>query len=150
MALKNSLLLLSLFILNACGEAPDATPPVFDMAAVATEWNTVDKTWTEEELQVLDRGKRLYTGRCAGCHLGSGEGQLVIGAPALQGSAMVKGDKTPYIHLVLKGRGTMPGFARSLNDNELAVVLSYERNAWGNSSSDLVLPEEVKAIRDSL
>ena len=79
---KNSLLLAALCCLNACGEVPDATPPVFDAEAAAAEWNTSDRNWTAEELQVLDQGKRLYAGRCAGCHLGSGEGQLVVGAPA--------------------------------------------------------------------
>lgn len=150
MILKNSVLILVIIMLSACGEAPDTTPPVFDADAAAAEWNSVSKTWTEEELQLLDRGKRLYTGRCAGCHLGSGEGQLVVGAPALRGSAMVKGDMGPYINLVLKGRSAMPGFARSLQDDELAAILSYERNAWGNARGDLVSPEDVKAVRDTL
>lgn len=147
--IKSSVLILVLITLSACGEAPDTTPPVFDATAAAAEWNS-DKTWTDEELQLLERGKRLYTGRCAGCHLRTGEGQMVVGAPALKGSAMVKGDLPPYIMLVLKGRMSMPGFARSLKDDELAAILSYERNAWGNAAGDLVLPAEVKSVRDAL
>lgn len=150
MTLRSSVLILVIILLSACGEAPDATPPVFDAVAAAAAWNSESKTWTAEELQLLDRGKRLYTGRCAGCHLGSGEGQMVVGAPALRGSAMVKGNITPYIKLVLKGRSAMPGFSRSLKDDELAAILSYERNAWGNARGDLVSPDAVKAVRDTL
>lgn len=150
MMIKSSVLILVLITLSACGEAPDTTPPVFDATAAAAEWNSDSKTWTDEELQLLERGKRLYTGRCAGCHLRTGEGQMVVGAPALKGSAMVKGDLPPYIMLVLKGRMSMPGFARSLKDDELAAILSYERNAWGNAADDLVLSADVKSVRDTL
>jgi cytochrome c oxidase subunit 2 len=41
----------------------------------------------------------------------------------------------------------MMGFASQLSDTDLAAVITYERNSWGNNTGDLVQPSEVKAAR---
>jgi len=68
--------------------------------------------------------------------------------PALDGSKLVNGPKGAQIALVLNGKpGTaMASFAR-LSDAELASVVTYTRNSWGNKSGDTTQPAEIKAAR---
>ncbi|HRW05474.1 MAG TPA: cytochrome c [Caldilineaceae bacterium] len=90
-------------------------------------------TLTAEAL--IQRGAKLYTGNCAPCHRGNGEGNLGR-FPALNGNAFVTAQvPTPLIRTVLYGRGVMPAFAATLSDQETAAVLSYIRNSWGNDAS---------------
>ena len=75
---------------------------------------------------------------------------VVPGAfPGLKGGAMVTGPKDAHLDIVLNGKpGTAMGaFGGQLNDIDLAAVVTYERNAWGNDKGDLVQPSEVKAAR---
>jgi mono/diheme cytochrome c family protein len=62
------------------------------------------------------------------------------------GSPVIQGDPSALIKLVLRGRGTMPGMAAELSDEEIAALLSYIRAAWGNHSSAIDLAS-VKALR---
>lgn len=41
----------------------------------------------------------------------------------------------------------MPPFAGSLNDLDIAAIVTYERNAWDNNTGDVVQPKQVKAAR---
>lgn len=94
----------------------------------------------------LARGKEIYEDRCAACHRGSGQG-LPPTFPALKGSALVLGEPTPLIDLVLKGRkglSTMPAWQGQLDKRQLADVLSYLRASWGNQAAP-VSPEQVAA-----
>ncbi len=105
-----------------------------------------DRDWSMAEL--MERGKKAYTSSCAACHQASGEG--VPGTfPALKGSAIAAGPKAAHVDIVLHGKpGTaMSAFADQLNDIDLAAIITYERNAWGNSTGDLVQPSEIKAAR---
>lgn len=105
-----------------------------------------DRDWSMAEL--MERGKKAYTSSCAACHQASGEG--VPGAfPALKGSAIATGPKAAHVDIVMHGKpGTaMSAFAGQLNDIDLAAIITYERNAWGNSTGDLVQPSEIKAAR---
>lgn len=105
-----------------------------------------DRDWSMAEL--MERGKKAYTSSCAACHQASGEG--VPGAfPALKGSAIATGPKAAHVDIVMHGKpGTaMSAFADQLNDIDLAAIITYERNAWGNSTGDLVQPSEIKAAR---
>jgi cytochrome c oxidase subunit 2 len=54
-----------------------------------------------------------------------------------------------HIDVVLNGiPGTaMAAFGPQLNDAELAAVVTYERNAWGNKTGDVVQPKDIKAQR---
>lgn len=99
---------------------------------------------TKEELLVL--GEKIYGSHCAVCHQPGGQG-LPGAFPALKGSVMVTKDKPAHIHIVLFGKsGTaMQAFGKQLTAAELAAVITYERNAWGNDTGDLVQIADINA-----
>lgn len=99
-----------------------------------------------DELMTL--GESIYVERCAVCHQVSGEG-LPGAFPAIKGSAIASGDIDVHIDTVVNGRpGTaMQAFANQLSDKELAAVLTYQRNAWGNDSGDLVQAADIDAFK---
>jgi len=105
----------------------------------------VNKQWQPQEL--VARGEKVYQA-CVACHGAKGEGSAAIKAPALAGSKTVNGAKQAHIDTVLNGRpGTaMAAFGAQLSDTDIAAVISYERNSWGNKSG-IVQPAEVKARR---
>ncbi|UTW44598.1 cytochrome c oxidase subunit II [bacterium SCSIO 12696] len=102
------------------------------------------KVFTLDEL--MARGKDVYSKNCAACHLENGEG--VQGAfPALKGSPMaIEADQlTAHIDIVVNGKsGTaMQAFGGNISDVDLAAVITYERNAWGNNTGEIVQPVDV-------
>lgn len=100
---------------------------------------------TQAGAQTLD-GKALFAKNCAACHQASGLG--IPGAfPALKGDPFVQGDAGAVISTVLKGRAGMPTFAASLDDEQLALVLSYIRSSWGNHGA-AVSGQQVQAVRN--
>ncbi len=112
------------------------------MAAAAEDPN---KKWGLDELKT--RGASVYAQNCVACHQANGQG--VKGAfPALDGSKTVNGPKQGHIAVVLSGRpGTaMASFAR-LSDTDIAAVITYERNSWGNKTGEAVQPSDIKAQR---
>lgn len=98
--------------------------------------------------ELVERGRGVFEANCAACHQADGKG-LPPAFPALDGSALVQGDKAAQIDLVLKGKqGTaMMAFGAQLSDAELAAVITYTRNAWSNVSGEAVQPAEVAASR---
>ena len=139
--------LAALLMVAGCGDNSNKDVELFDPIKVAQLWNTADKTWNVDELEILESGKILYQVSCAGCHQLTGVGSTTIGAPALKGSAVARGSTDILIKTVLFGRGTMPPFRHSLDDVGLANILSYVRNAWGNNMQDIVQASKVAAIR---
>ncbi len=113
------------------------------MAAVADD---PAKVWTLDELKT--RGESVYTQNCAACHQATGKG-LPPAFPALDGSKIATGPKDAHLNIVLNGKpGTaMAAFGKQLSDAEIAAVVTYERNAWGNKVGDMMQPAEVKAAR---
>jgi cytochrome c oxidase subunit 2 len=112
-----------------------------DAVAAAAE-----REWEISEL--LERGEKVYNGSCAACHQANGEG--IPGAfPAIKDSAVATGPAGDHLALVMNGKaGTaMAAFAGQLSDVDLAAVVTYQRNAWGNNVGDLIQPAEVKAAR---
>ncbi|WP_428243594.1 cytochrome c oxidase subunit II [Gynuella sp.] len=101
-----------------------------------------NKTWTLTEL--VDRGEKVYGQFCVACHQVNGMG--VEGAfPALKGSLIATGDINKHIDTVLHGvNGTaMQAFEKQLSEVDLAAVITYERNAWGNNMGDMVAPLDI-------
>lgn len=99
------------------------------------------------QAELMKRGEKVFTDNCAACHQASGMG--IPGAfPSLVGDKVVTGDKTGHIAMVLNGRpGTaMPAFGPQLPDLDIAAVLTYERNSWGNQAG-VVQPADVLALR---
>ncbi|MGR7919693.1 cytochrome c oxidase subunit II [Zobellella denitrificans] len=115
-------------------------------AARAAEQELLAMEMTMEEMMAL--GEQVYQRSCAACHMANGEG--IPGAfPALKGSQMVLNDRAAHIDIVLYGKaGTaMQSFDRQLALKELAAVITYERNAWGNDTGDLVQPKDIHEAR---
>jgi cytochrome c oxidase subunit 2 len=113
------------------------------MAAAADDPN---KTWTLPEL--VARGEKVYAANCVACHAAAGQGTPAMKAPALAGNKLVVGAGQGPIDTVLNGRPNtaMQAFGKQLSDTEIAAVITYARNSFGNKASD-VKPAEVKARR---
>ncbi|WP_237711166.1 cytochrome c oxidase subunit II [Oceanimonas sp. GK1] len=115
-------------------------------AAKAAEQELLAMDMSMDELMSL--GEQVYQRACAACHQASGEG--IPGAfPGLKGSEMVLNDRAAHIDIVLHGKaGTaMQSFDKQLALKELAAVITYERNAWGNDTGDLVQPRDIHQAR---
>lgn len=115
-------------------------------AAALASAEDPNKVWTKEEL--LAKGEQVYTANCAACHQPTGEG--VPGTfPALKGSKIATGPLAGHLNRVINGKpGTaMQAFGAQLKDSEIAAVITYERNSWGNNTGDAVQPSQVKAAR---
>ncbi len=104
------------------------------------------KTYSLDELKA--RGEKVYASACVACHQATGKG-MPPAFPALDGSKIANGPKAAHLDIVLNGKaGTaMASFAKQLNDTEIAAVITYERNAWGNKTGEAIQPAEVKALR---
>jgi len=113
------------------------------LAAAADDPN---KQWDVKEL--IARGEKVYAGTCVACHQATGKGSPALKAPALAGNKFVVGAEQGPIDTVLNGRPNtaMQAFKQQLSDTEIAAVITYARNTWGNKASD-VQPAEVKARR---
>jgi len=115
-------------------------------AAMDADAAGAGREWSMAELK--ERGEKVYNTNCAACHQANGEG--VPGAfPGLKGSALTTGPVDAHLDIVMNGKpGTaMAAFGGQLNDIDLAAVVTYERNSWGNDVGDLIQPSEVKAAR---
>jgi cytochrome c oxidase subunit II len=114
-------------------------------AAAAAE-ESANKTWTKDDL--MEHGKKVYATSCAACHQANGAGIPNV-FPALQGSPVALGDVAKHIDVIVKGvPGTaMQAFGPQLNDADIAALVTYERNAWGNDTGDVVQPSDIKAAR---
>ena len=112
--------------------------------AAAKERELNEKIWTMNEL--MARGEQTYNKICAACHQVTGAGMPPV-FPALKGAAMAtKADQIDeHVHIVMQGKkGTaMQAFAGQLSEVDIAAVITYERNAWGNNTGEMVTPKEI-------
>ncbi|GLZ86250.1 cytochrome c oxidase subunit 2 [Metapseudomonas resinovorans] len=107
-----------------------------------------DKEWTLDEL--VARGDKVYHTTCAACHQPEGQGMPPM-FPALKGSKIATGPKADHLNIVFHGKpGTsMAAFGKQLSEVDIAAVITYERNAWGNNKGDMVTPKEVLALKQA-
>ncbi len=115
-----------------------------DQAAAAT-------TMSAAEAGRIEAGASAYA-LCAACHQQDGRGLPAL-APALAGAATVTGPAAPLIDIVLHGRDADPAYPNmpplaSLSDDQLASILTYVRQAWGNGAG-AVSADDVRARRDA-
>ncbi len=108
---------------------------------------------------MLNDGEAIYMTRCMSCHQTDGAGIAGV-FPPLNGTEWVVGDKGRLIRIVLDGMmgetevqgvvysGAMPPWKTFMNDEEIAAVLTYIRNAWDNEASK-VTPQEVGLVREA-
>ncbi|MDH3534268.1 MAG: cytochrome c oxidase subunit II [Gammaproteobacteria bacterium] len=116
-------------------------------AAAAAAASAAEQEWSKQDL--LARGETVYKANCLACHGVTGAG--IPGAfPAMTGSAIVTDpDPSAHIDVVVNGKaGTaMASFKGQLNDVDIASVLTYERNALGNSVGTVIQPSTIKNAR---
>jgi len=111
--------------------------------AADAEKASLSSSMSKDELMQL--GEATYMAHCAACHQPTGLG-LPPTFPALKGSLVAtQGSIAEHISLVVNGKGMMPPFGKQLSLKEIAAVVTYERNAWGNDTGDLVQSSDVKA-----
>ena len=116
--------------------------------AAAAEKASLNASVSMAELMSL--GESTYVAHCAACHQVSGAG-LPPAFPALKDSPIAMGDIAEHIKTVFNGRsGTgMQGYGKQLSMKQIAAVVTYERNAWGNNTGDAVQAADVKAAVES-
>ena len=102
------------------------------------------KDWTMAELMV--KGEEVYNKVCAACHQPNGEG-LPPMFPALKNApvAIERDQITKHIDVVVNGvKGSaMQAFKDQLSEVDIAAVITYERNAWGNDTGELITPKDI-------
>lgn len=107
-------------------------------------------SWELDKLMAL--GEEIYNGKgaCFSCHKADGSGTPPL-FPALKGSQMAtQADQlNDHINIVVNGKsGTaMAAYGSQLTDAELAAVITYERNAWGNDTGDAIQPSQIQAFK---
>ncbi len=113
--------------------------------ALVAQADDPNKKWSLEDLKA--RGEKVYAANCVTCHQVSGKG-MPPAFPPLQGAKLVTGPKSGHIDMVLNGKPNtaMAAFGKQLSDTEIAAVITYGRNSWGNQAGE-VQPAEVKARR---
>jgi mono/diheme cytochrome c family protein len=105
----------------------------------------------------LDAGGKLYAGNCVSCHGADGKGQAPYMPPLAGNPVIMDKDASSLINIVLNGAQTvvvkgmpdsyrMPQYRVQLTDDEIASVLSFVRNAWGNGAP-AVTADAVKKLR---
>ncbi len=105
-----------------------------------------EKEWTMAELMPI--GEQVFLSNCATCHEADGLGQGTT-YPALAGGEIPIGPLAVHLDRVMNGKAEteMQAWAPQLSDRELAAVITYERNAWGNITADVVQPRTIYAAR---
>lgn len=90
----------------------------------------------------MELGQQKYAAACVLCH--GAEGQGGIGLPFAGTELMTDPSRVQEnIDVLIKGRNAMPSFAAQLTPREIAAVITYQRNAFGNNTGDLVQPADV-------
>tara|TARA_R110000850_G_scaffold125385_1_gene243592 strand:- start:28325 stop:29452 length:1128 start_codon:yes stop_codon:yes gene_type:complete len=109
--------------------------------AAAAERELSKKTFTLDEL--MAQGEEAYNRSCAACHQVNGQGITGV-FPSMVGG-MTTGDITSHIDIVVNGKaGTaMQAFGGQLSEVDIAAIVTYERNAWGNNTGDVVQPIDI-------
>jgi cytochrome c oxidase subunit 2 len=106
------------------------------------------KIWDLKDL--IARGEAVYAANCAACHQATGKG-VPPAFPPLDGSKIATGPVASHLDTVLNGvvkngqATAMLPFRNTLSPTDIAAVVTYERNAWGNHVGDAVQPSQVVA-----
>jgi len=112
---------------------------------------------TGDRTQSIARGKEAYTSFCMNCHMENGEGQPNVYPPLAKGDVLMKQPKKT-IGMILNGQtGEMTVNGKKYNvdmpaqnyltDEQIADVINYVSNSWGNKTKSLITPAMVKAER---
>lgn len=108
------------------------------------------KIWDPKDL--VARGQGVYTANCAACHQATGKG-VPPAFPPLDGSKIATGPVEAHLDTVLNGvvkngqPTAMVPWKNTLSPTDIAAVITYERNSWGNHVGDAVQPAQVVAAK---
>ncbi len=114
--------------------------------AMAQADSDQDRQWSHQEL--VTAGAQVYQANCMSCH--QAEGQGIPGMfPAIAGSDVATGSIDKHIGTVMDGvqDSMMSAFSDALSDAEIAAVITYQRNAFGNGTGDTLQPTHIKSLR---
>ncbi|NYT35378.1 cytochrome c [Allopusillimonas soli] len=137
-----------------------------DLLAMATYLKDIPAHKTEDKRReaisadTMTRGKGIYMDQCMGCHMADGRGQKHAFPPLADSPPIQAAKPQTLIQVVLTGDHmadppelptglAMPGFDWKLDDQQVADVLTYVRNSWGNQAP-AVSAEQVKAVREAV
>ncbi len=163
-----------LAILNVAGKKPldDWMKEAYETAVARfngkkrteTKEETVVTVLKGKELELFTKGKAIYSreGFCITCHQPDGKGLPASGFPPLTGTKWTLGNEERFIKIVLNGlygpievggkqfpgQVPMTPFGGMLKDEEVAAVITYVRNSFGNNAAS-VSPEKVKKVREA-
>ncbi len=101
----------------------------------------MEQTFTMDDL--MARGQDVYNRACLACHGANGEGGV---GKAIAGSAIAMGPIDGHFDIVINGsraNAAMQAFGGQLNDVDMAAVLTFQRNAFGNNMGEMVQPIDV-------
>jgi mono/diheme cytochrome c family protein len=123
-----------------------------DLAAIATYLKTLPahevKGVKPPSEAAMRAGQAIFADTCAACHGSNGEGQPRHFPPLVGDAAVQARDPTSIVRMILEGSRAvptpasptspaMPAFGWKLDDEEIASVATYVRNAWGNSAPEV-------------
>lgn len=123
-----------------------AGAPASDQAAAAAKPEQAASAELSKD-ELMSRGEQVYKAQCAACHQADGSGMAAAGFPPMKGSPVATGDLDEHIDQVLNGKNAMPPYRNTLSDTEIAAVITYERNAFGNDTGDVIQPADIAAQR---
>ncbi|HET6545328.1 MAG TPA: cytochrome c [Rhodanobacteraceae bacterium] len=138
-----------------------------DAAAIASYLKDLPRTGADDrgetgavDKQVMSHGAAIYADDCSGCHMGKGEGLAHVFPPLRGSSAIRAGESDTLVRVVLGGAAipatttkptgfAMPAFSDKLSDEDIADVVNYIRNAWGNHAG-VVSADDVGEMREQM
>ncbi len=109
-----------------------------------------NKVWELKDL--MANGEKVYAANCVACHQANGKG-VPPAFPPLDGSKIATGPVAAHLDTVLNGvvkngqPTAMVPWKNTLSNTDIAAVVTYERNAWGNHTGDAVQPSQVAAAK---
>ena len=106
----------------------------------------------------IKRGKEVYTNYCMNCHMEDGNGTPDINPPLAKADYVKKQPAKTLINIILEGQSEEITVNKKkysipmppqpyLSDEQIADVLNYIRNTWGNKIAGIITPAQVKALR---
>ena len=109
-----------------------------------------EKDWSKEEL--IERGEAVYAKNCVACHQTNGQGLPPI-FPSLVGSDIVLNNKDEQIKILMEGvQGSAMASFSYLSEVEMAAVITYTRQSWGNAQKgdgEIVIPKDIVEYKQS-
>jgi len=115
-------------------------------AAATAEAEAAGKVWSMEDL--MAKGETVYNTNCVACHQANGEGLAGV-FPAIKGSPVATGPLPAHLDIIVNGKAgtSMQAFGAQLSNTDIAAVVTFQRNAWGNDTGEMVQPTDIQGAR---